>query len=180
MTTAATSHPTLAGMVVAIAMLAGLAAPAMAQSKPDTENGRYTLAPITDGFVRLDTRSGVVSHCMDKGSGWACYALPDERAAFDEEIGRLQQENEKLKTALAAREPPAMGKTDEALPQEALPKSDRLNPPAPKSAEADHNKIEIPLPSDQDMDRVMSFVERAWRRLVEMASRLQNDSSGKI
>ena len=30
------------------------------------------------------------------------------------------------------------------------------------------------------MDRVMSFLERAWRRLVEMANRMQKDVSGKI
>jgi hypothetical protein len=31
------------------------------------------------------------------------------------------------------------------------------------------------------MDRMMSFVERAWRRLIEMANRLQRDvNSGKI
>jgi hypothetical protein len=30
------------------------------------------------------------------------------------------------------------------------------------------------------MDRVMSFLERAWRRLVEMAYRMQKDVSGKI
>ena len=41
-------------------------------------------------------------------------------------------------------------------------------------------KIEIPLPSDQDMDRVVSFLERAWRRLIEMANRMQKDVSGKI
>jgi hypothetical protein len=41
-------------------------------------------------------------------------------------------------------------------------------------------KIEIPLPSDRDMDRVMSFFEQAWRRLVEMANRMQKDVSGKI
>ena len=41
-------------------------------------------------------------------------------------------------------------------------------------------KIEIPLPSDRDMDRVMSFLERAWKRLIEMANRVQKDVSGKI
>ena len=41
-------------------------------------------------------------------------------------------------------------------------------------------KIEIPLPSDRDMDRVMSFMEQAWRRLVEMANRMQKDVAGKI
>ncbi len=40
-------------------------------------------------------------------------------------------------------------------------------------------RIEIPLPSDRDMDRVMSFLEQAWRRLVEMANRVQKDVSGR-
>jgi hypothetical protein len=30
------------------------------------------------------------------------------------------------------------------------------------------------------VDRVMSFVERAWRRLIEMANRMQKDVGGKI
>ena len=52
-------------------------------------------------------------------------------------------------------------------------------PPEPKVAESER-KIEIPLPSDRDMDRMMSFLEQAWRRLVEMANRVQKDVSGKI
>ena len=41
-------------------------------------------------------------------------------------------------------------------------------------------KIEIPLPNDRDMDRMMAFLEQAWRRLVEMANRMQKDVTGKI
>ena len=41
-------------------------------------------------------------------------------------------------------------------------------------------QIEMPLPSDRDMDRMMSFLEQAWRRLVEMANRMQKDVTGKI
>jgi len=41
-----------------------------------------------------------------------------------------------------------------------------------------HNRIEIPLPSDQDMDRVMSFLQRAWKRLIDMANQMQKDVSG--
>ncbi|HEV7410989.1 MAG TPA: hypothetical protein VGO01_21105, partial [Bradyrhizobium sp.] len=59
-----------------------------------------------------------------------------------------------------------------------LPKTDSLKP-APPKADAER-KIEIPLPSDRDMDRVMSFLEQAWRRLIEMAQRVQKDFSGKI
>jgi hypothetical protein len=153
----------------------GLAAigAAAADSAPDTANGRYTLAPAADGVVRLDTRTGAVSNCSNNGNGWACYAVPDERAAMDDEIGRLRAENEKLKAQLAERETTAPGKNEEALP-----KSDKQAGP-PKVVEGER-KLEIPLPSDQDMDRVMSFMERAWRRLMEMANRIQKDAAGRI
>jgi hypothetical protein len=144
---------------------------------PDTENGRYTLAPAGAGMIRLDTRTGVVSNCNDSPAGWACYAVPDERAAMDAEIGRLQAENEKLKAQIAALDGKVQGKTNDALP-----KADRQLGPKivePKTPDGER-KLEIPLPSDQDMDRLMSFVERAWRRLVDMANRLQKDVSGKI
>jgi hypothetical protein len=147
--------------------------PVAGESAPDTENGRYTLSPAGDsGMIRLDTRTGTVSNCSKSGAGWACYAVPDERAAMDTEIGRLMAENERLKAQLASRDGTAEGKTGEALP-----KSDKQADP--KVADGGR-KIEIPLPSDQDMDRVMSFVERAWRRLVDIANRMQKDVSGKI
>jgi hypothetical protein len=147
---------------------------ATAQSMPDTENGRYALSPAPDGVIRLDTRTGAISTCNNNDNGWACYAAPDERAALDAEIGRLQADNEKLKAQLAAREPTVTGKIDEPLP-----KTDSLKKPEPKVADGER-KIEIPLPSDRDMDRVMSFLEQAWRRLVEMANRMQKDATGKI
>jgi len=152
---------------LAIAVFAfGLVGPvsAFADSIPDTENGRYALSQAADGVIRLDTRTGAVSNCSNSGTGWACYVVPDERKAMDEEIGRLQAENEKLKAQLASRESAA-----------ATPKSED----GPKTAEGDR-KIEIPLPSDQDVDRVMSFLERAWRKLIDMANRVQKDVSGKI
>ena len=158
--------------IVAVLISSGAAS---AQTAPDTENGRYALSPAGDGFLRLDTRTGAVSTCSNSSAGWACYMVPDERAALDAEIGRLQADNDKLKGELAARAPSA--KTDEALP-----KSDQLKKPEPKTPEPKvaegERKIEIPLPSDRDMDRMMSFVERAWRRLIEMANRVQRDVNG--
>lgn len=170
----ATSFTTswLAAMALAavMAISCGLVA---AQSAPDSENGRYSMTPIPDGVLRLDTRTGTMSTCSKNATGWACYAVPDERAAFDAEIGRLQAEVEKLKAQLAAG-PTVSGKIDEALP-----KSDPLKKAEPKVAQGDRT-IEIPLPSDQDVDRVMSFLEKAWRRLIDMANRVQKDVSGKI
>jgi hypothetical protein len=166
--------------IAATAVIFGLAGSfggigaAVAQSMPDSEKGRYSMSTVGNGVIRLDTRTGAVSTCSNGGTGWACYAVPDERAALDAEIGRLQADNERLKSELAARETAVTGKTDEALP-----KTDSLKKPDPKVAEGER-KIEIPLPSDRDVDRVMSFLERAWKRLIEMANRVQKDVSGRI
>jgi hypothetical protein len=173
-TMTATSPSKFVPLFAAAMVCIGPIGAAAAQTMPDSENGRYALSPLTDGVIRLDTRTGTVSICSDTGTGWACYAAPDERAALDAEIGRLQAENEKLKAELAARQPTVTGKIDEPLP-----KADSLKKPGPKVAEGER-KIEIPLPSDRDMDRVMSFLEQVWRRLVEMANRMQKDATGKI
>ncbi|WP_249119072.1 MULTISPECIES: hypothetical protein [unclassified Bradyrhizobium] len=150
---------------------AGAASP---KAMPDTENGRYALSSTADGVLRLDTRTGAISTCSNSGAGWACYAVPDERAALDAEIGRLQADNEKLRKDLASREPTVAGKIEEPMP-----KSDSLKKREPKIVEGER-KIEIPLPSDRDMDRMMSFLERAWKRLIEMANRVQKDVNGRI
>jgi hypothetical protein len=172
----ATSPSKFSSCIAATALLLCLGGngAAAAQSIPDSENGRYALSPVADGVIRLDTRTGAVSTCSNTGMGWACYTVPDERAALDAEIGRLQADNEKFKAELAAREPTVSGKIDEPLP-----KTDSLKKPEPKVAEGER-KIEIPLPSDRDMDRMMSFLEQAWRRLVDMANRMQKDITGKI
>ena len=171
-------------VLLATTAMAFAASTARAQPMPDAENGRYALSPIADGVLRLDTRTGAVSTCTNNsGTGWGCYAVPDERAAMDTEIGRLEAENEKLKAQLAAREQAQNNegpKTDEPLP-----KADSLKPPPqPKVAEGERKieipRIEIPLPSDRDMDRMRLALEQAWRRLVDMANRVQRDVSGRI
>ena len=174
MSTARSQRLSLSIAAAALAVGLGGAGAAVAQAVPDAENGRYALSPTSDGVLRLDTRTGAVSTCNNSGMGWACYAVPDERAALDAEIGRLQADNEKLKAQLAGRGPTVTGKIDEPMP-----KSDSLKKAEPKVAEGER-KIEIPLPSDRDMDRMMSFVERAWRRLIDLANRVQRDVNGRI
>lgn len=147
------------------------ASTAHAQSAPDTDNGRYTLSPVADGFLRLDTRTGVVSTCTSKG-GWVCRVVPDERAALDTEIGRLQSENAKLKEQLAQRDSPVTGKIEEPLAKE-----DSLKKNAPVD-KAERPKIELELPADHD--KLMAWIERVWTQLIEMANRMQKKFSDKI
>ena len=126
MSTATSSSKFLTSLaaVVSALGLAGAAA-AAGQAMPDTENGRYALSTTPDGVLRLDTRTGAVSTCGNSGAGWACYAVPDERAALDAEIGRLQADNEKLKAELASREPTVPGKIEEPLPKSELDEEGR-------------------------------------------------------
>jgi hypothetical protein len=150
------------GLVFAAMLLAAPAGAQDASSEP--ENGRYTFHRVPDGYLRLDSRSGQVSLCGRRTVGWACEAIPDERTALENEIGRLQAQNALLKKELLAQ----------GLK---LPGSIKADPPPP--ARTEKNELTLQLPSNAEIDRVMAMVERVWRRLVEMISNLQKDAQKK-
>lgn len=95
-------------VVVAGIVLTGAAfaqdSPAPADpSSSGADDGRYTFHRVDDSFVRLDGRTGQVSVCGREPTGWTCRAVPDERAALEEAIGRLQGDNAVLKRELLSR-----------------------------------------------------------------------------
>jgi len=130
------------------------ASSAQAQTTPDSENGRYSFSPVPDGTLRLDSRSGAVSLCAKKDAGWACNTVPDERQALENEIARLQRENGTLKKDMLAR----------GLP---LPGGIASTP----SAQQRELQLKVPLPSDAEIDRVMSAFEKMWRRIIDMVQK---------
>jgi len=145
----------------ALFVIAGLAlaVPARAQvCSAECEETRYTFNRADEGYLRLDGRSGQVSICTRRAVGWACQAVPDERAALEAEIMRLQGENVALKRELVARNIPLPG---------------LVKPEPPPSTKPDEPRVT--LPDDADLNKVMSFVEKVWRRLVEMIATLQKD-----
>ncbi len=137
-------------IILAVAF-AALAPAAQAQPAPDSENGRYTFSAVPDGTLRLDTRTGAVSICAKKDASWTCTAVPDERQALESEIGRLQRENGALKKDMLARGLPLPGGVASA----------------PSASQRELN-LKVPLPSDSEIDRMMSAFEKMWRRLVDM------------
>src|SRR5262245_65014971 len=139
--------------------LAALGAASAQPAMPDSENGRYSFNPVADGVLRLDTRTGQVSQCSRNDVGWTCKAVPDERSSLEAEIARLQGENATLKKELL----------DRGLPVPGVP-----NQPAAKPGDP-----ELKLPSDAEVDKVMSFLEKVWRRLLEMGREMQKDVERK-
>src|SRR2546428_11154356 len=89
--------------------LADLAVASAQTATPDSENGRYSFSAVADGVLRLDTRTGQVSHCSRSDTGWACKVVPDERSALESESARLQGENATLKKEVVARGLPGPG-----------------------------------------------------------------------
>lgn len=64
---------------------------------PAAENGRYSMTPTSDGFLRLDTRTGAVSLCKVENGAARCRTAAEERTALESEIDRLARENEALR-----------------------------------------------------------------------------------
>ena len=124
---------------------------------PPGDDKRYTFNRVDEGYLRLDGRTGQVSICAQRPAGWACQAVPDERTALEAEIARLQAENAAIKKELIARNLPLPGTVK----------------PEPPAAEPEEPRLQ--LPNDADLNKVMNFVEKIWRRLVEMIATLQKD-----
>jgi hypothetical protein len=147
-------------MVHLALIAAGLvcAAPALqAQSgSPDNEDNRYIFNRADDGYLRLDGRTGQVSLCTRRTVGWACQTVPDERSALEAEIARLQGENVALKKDLLAHNLPLPG----------------VLKPEPPAAKIEEPRLQ---PSDAEPNKVMVFVEKVWRRMVEIIVSLQKD-----
>lgn len=89
--------------VPAVLVAVVFAAPALAQgARPaeQAENGRYSMTPAPEGFLRLDTRTGQTSLCRVEAGVARCQVAADERQAYENEIARLTKETQALKDRL--------------------------------------------------------------------------------
>jgi hypothetical protein len=124
---------------------------------------RFSFNRVESGFVRLDTTTGTVTYCSVHSSvGWACEAVPEDRAALEKEIARLQDQVGSLKDQVGGlkqelanlREPP---------------------PPRPPADLSPPGKSDDAAKLREDMARARAALENAWRRLVDMIVNFQKD-----
>jgi hypothetical protein len=123
---------------------AALAETPASKAAPESENRRYSMSPVADGMLRLDTRTGQVSLCRQKLDSWVCEAAADDRAAYEKEIARLQEKVADLETRIGQKP-----------------------------------GVDLKLPSDAEVDRVMKFFETVFRRFMTMIEGLQRENEQK-
>lgn len=181
----------IAPVVLVFALISSVSASAQdAQGQstqgPGTEAARYSFFKIQDTFVRLDSQTGQVAQCGHGGSGWSCKLAPDERAALESELARIQGENTALKKELLARgiELPGNMKADPVPgPMAKAPEPNAEPRPVPPRdvprTETPRSEPSVRLPSDAELDKVMTWMEKAWGRLVDMMVKLQRDVQRK-
>ncbi len=131
---------------------APLLPPAGAPPAPET---RWSFRRVDDGFVRLDNKTGRIAHCTPVHAGWACQAVPEDRAALEQQIARLQDDVAALNKQIAEL---------------------RAAPPPPPEKGLD---VSIRMPTQQEIARARDYLADTltdtWRRLVQMIVRFQHD-----
>lgn len=137
--------------LVVPAMALALAGVGAVSVSGQERQGRYTMSPVDNGFVRLDTETGAMALCGRRDSKWVCEPMDDEAQALRSELDRLRAENKRLQ-ALAAVPP----STDGGL-------------------NADRPPRELELPSEQDIDKAFDYVERMFRKFRERIKEFDKD-----
>ncbi len=131
------------GAATALAALLMMSTSALAQE----EAGRYSMAEVENGILRLDTKTGDVSHCQTVEEQWICRTAADDREALDDEIDELNEENEELRRRIAELETEVQNS-----------EGNRLG-----------------LPNDEELEEVIGFMERLMRRFYAFAESLRNE-----
>jgi hypothetical protein len=146
----------------------------VAEPALDITNPRFAYHKIDDGYLRLDLRSGEVATCRSHSGGWTCTLAAEERTALENEIARLQRDNAVLKNALLehglALPSPPSADSAASTPEAAPPRPPAPIPP-PQADAGEHRQAEV--------DRIISTMERLWRRVVELVATIQRDLQGK-
>lgn len=124
--------------------------------------GRYQITPAEGGaFLRLDTQTGAVSVCQRRDGKWGCEAVADDRRALQGEISRLEGENKELQGTVKRL-------------QELLALPDPGNP----EKRAGRSGPRFQVPSEEEVDRAMDYVERMVRKFRDRL-RTFKDNDGR-
>ena len=140
-----------------IALISPLLLMSLLASASAAEPDRYRLEKTPNGYVRMDTRTGEMSICQEKWGELVCRMAADERTAVQDEMERLQTELKALDDQLA---------TVKAL-------EDRVA----KLENSVTAKIEQSLPTEEDFNKTMSYMERFFRSFMGIVRDFEDENS---
>src|SRR5262245_34721503 len=123
----------LSGILASAFLVSALPLAAVAQ---DTD--RYTLERSGNGYIRMDRKTGDMSICEEHSGQLVCRLAADERAAFQDEVDRLQDRLSGLEKRVVELETTSRPKTEKALPTE------------------------------EDLERSLGYMERFVRRFMDI------------
>lgn len=110
------------------------------------ETDRYRLEKSPNGYVRMDTQTGAMSICEERSGQLVCKMAADERAAFQDEVDRLQS-------------------SVKALDERVVKLENSLSA-----------RFESTLPSEEDFNKTMSYMERFLRGFMGIVKDMEEDS----
>ena len=140
-----------------IALISPLLLMSLLAGASAAEPDRYRLEKTPNGYVRMDTRTGEMSICQEKWGELVCRMAADERTAVQDEMERLQTELKALNDHLA---------TLKAL-------EDRVT----KLENSVTAKIEQSLPTEEDFNKTMSYMERFFRSFMGIVRDFEDENS---
>ena len=141
---------------LAIVGIAGLATTALAAGEAP---GRYSMSPAdSGGFVRLDTETGQMALCQRRDADWSCREMAEPNRGLALEVERLRTENQRLKGEIRQMEDIVLGDKRDTKPGGGKP--------------------EFKLPSEQDVDGAVDYVQRMLRKLRERMKDFDIDGKG--
>lgn len=176
--------------IVAVFVLAAVVTPALAQTAPPSApgaatpakmqdqlktagdytlpvqpRGRYSYAPVDEGFLRFDHKDGEVALCKPGQNGWSCEAVADKTAAARQKeqtdnakaLESLRDDIAELKKNIAALRPPLP--LPHPMPPDTVPPSDETGS----------------ITLKHDIARARGFIADTWQRLVTMIENMRKD-----
>jgi hypothetical protein len=133
---------------------------------PVQPRGRYSYAPVDEGFLRFDHKEGEVALCKPGASGWSCEPVDDKTAA-----ARQKEPADTEKALQTLRDDIAGLKRDIAALRQPPPPPPHPVPPDTVPSSEDTGSITL----KQDVARARGFIANTWRRLVDMIDHLRKD-----
>jgi hypothetical protein len=136
-------------LLIASAAVLLSAVPASAQ------DARFKMEQTEHGIVRLDRQTGEMSTCRDEQGELVCRPASDGRIASVDEIDMLRQRVDDLERRVAALE--------------------TMPPPRPPRDVTGERS----LPSEEEFERSMGFMEKFFRRFMGMIREFEQEEAGK-